>query len=123
MPWGCPGRGCPGRGCPGSQLGARAAAHRFGCPPACSGRPSGPERSAGAAWPKAAESTASAHPPRRDLLQTEHAALKHLNASLHELLKEKQRDAARASAECQRAAGTGVGPAESRDKDREYPQP
>ena len=104
------------------QLGARAADHRFGYPPACSGRPSEPERSARAAWPKAAESTASAH-PRRDLLQTEHTALKHLNASLHELLKEKQQDAARASAERQRAAGMGVGPAESRDEDREHPQP
>ena len=64
----------------------------------------------------------SAH-ARRDLLQTEHAALKHLNAKLHELLKERRRDAARASAERQRAAGTGVGLAESRDTDREHPQP
>lgn len=60
---------------------------------------------------------------QRDLLLTEHAALKHLNAKLHELLKERRRDAARASAERQRAAGTGVGLAESRDKDREHPQP
>ena len=60
---------------------------------------------------------------RRDLLQTEHAALKHLNAKLHELLKERRRDAARASAERQRAAATGVGLAESRDTDREHPLP
>ena len=64
----------------------------------------------------------SAH-ARRDLLQTEHAALKHLNAKLHELLKERRRDAARASAERQRAAATGVGLAESRDTDREHPLP
>ena len=64
----------------------------------------------------------SAH-ARRDLLQTEHADLKHLNAKLHELLKERRRDAARASAERQRAAATGVGLAESRDTDREHPLP
>ena len=109
-----------------------AATHRVGCSLACSGQPSAPERSARAPWPKPAAARPPAHPlcpqpsahPRRDLLQTEHAALKHLNAKLHELLKERRRDAARASAERQRAAGTGVGLAESRDnKDREHPQP
>ena len=132
-PWerGGLGWGCPGRRCPRSQLGARAATHRVGCSLACSGQPSAPERSARAPWPKPAAARPPAHPlcpqpsahPRRDLLLTEHAALKHLNAKLHELLKERRRDAARASAERQRAAGTGVGLAESRDKDREHPQP
>ena len=89
----------------------RAVARSRRCPPRC------PPRSAHPLCPPP-----SAH-ARRDLLQTEHAALKHLNAKLHELLKERRRDAARASAERQRAAATGVGLAESRDTDREHPLP